>query len=87
MDFEEISEVVPWIELAHDQGQDLEKPQQGAPPRYVCYVSMCVCVCERERECVCVCVARARSCLYQYDCVCVSVCACICVCVCARVWV
>jgi len=52
MDFEEISEVVPWIELAHDQGQDLEKPQQGAPPRYVCYVSMCVCVCERERECV-----------------------------------
>jgi Sulfotransferase domain len=27
MDFEEISEVVPWLELAHDQGQDLEAPQ------------------------------------------------------------
>eukprot|EP00035_Acanthoeca_spectabilis_P021903 m.440842 g.440842 ORF g.440842 m.440842 type:complete len:320 (-) comp18576_c0_seq1:40-999(-) len=29
MSFEEISEVVPFIELAHDQGQDLEKPQFG----------------------------------------------------------
>jgi Sulfotransferase domain len=27
MDFDEISEVVPWLELAHDQGQDLAAPQ------------------------------------------------------------
>lgn len=31
MDFEEISEVVPWIELAHDIGQDLGAPQRAAP--------------------------------------------------------
>lgn len=30
MDFEEISAVVPWFELAHDQGQDLEAPQKGS---------------------------------------------------------
>ena len=29
MSFSEISEVVPWLELAHDQGQDLEAPQYG----------------------------------------------------------
>eukprot|EP00037_Helgoeca_nana_P000404 m.21561 g.21561 ORF g.21561 m.21561 type:complete len:320 (-) comp10491_c0_seq1:116-1075(-) len=29
MSFEEISEVVPFIELAHDQGQDLGAPQPG----------------------------------------------------------
>ena len=29
MTFEEISEVVPWLELAHDVGQDLEAPQYG----------------------------------------------------------
>lgn len=29
LSFEEISEVVPWIELAFDQGQDLEAPQFG----------------------------------------------------------
>jgi hypothetical protein len=29
MEFSEISEVVPWLELAHDQGQDLEAPQYG----------------------------------------------------------
>lgn len=33
MDFGEISEVVPWIELAHDIGQDLHADQPGAPPR------------------------------------------------------
>ncbi len=32
MDFDEITEVVPWIELAHDTGLDLEAPQ-GAEPR------------------------------------------------------
>ena len=31
MDFEEISAVVPWIELAHDMGIDLEAPQKAAP--------------------------------------------------------
>ncbi|EGD72479.1 hypothetical protein PTSG_11596 [Salpingoeca rosetta] len=31
MDFEEISAVVPWIELAHDLGQDLEEPQVAQP--------------------------------------------------------
>ena len=29
MSFSEISEVVPWLELAHDQGQDLYAPQYG----------------------------------------------------------
>ena len=29
MDFDEISRVVPWLELAVDQGQDLEAPQYG----------------------------------------------------------
>lgn len=29
MDFEEISQVVPWLELAHDQGQDLTAKQWG----------------------------------------------------------
>ena len=29
MNFEEISQVVPWLELAYDQGQDLEAPQFG----------------------------------------------------------
>lgn len=29
MTFEEISEVVPWLELGADQGQDLDAPQYG----------------------------------------------------------
>jgi hypothetical protein len=29
MAFQEISEVVPWLELAYDQGQDLSAPQFG----------------------------------------------------------
>jgi hypothetical protein len=29
MSFSEISEVVPWLELAQDQGQELEAPQYG----------------------------------------------------------
>lgn len=29
MSFGEISEAVPWLELAHDQGQDLAAPQYG----------------------------------------------------------
>ena len=31
MDFRDISEVVPWIEVAHDLGQDLEAQQNAAP--------------------------------------------------------
>lgn len=31
MDFREITEVVPWIEIAHDMGLDLEGPQVGEP--------------------------------------------------------
>ncbi|MEM9174746.1 MAG: sulfotransferase domain-containing protein [Myxococcota bacterium] len=31
MDFRDISEVVPWIEVAHDLGQDLEAPQKAEP--------------------------------------------------------
>eukprot|EP00055_Hartaetosiga_balthica_P003686 m.8623 g.8623 ORF g.8623 m.8623 type:complete len:336 (-) comp3201_c0_seq1:84-1091(-) len=38
MDFEEISEVVPWIELAHDLDQDLTS-SQGFPPR--CFKTHC----------------------------------------------
>jgi sulfotransferase family protein len=38
MGFEEISQVVPWIELAHDQGQDLEA-EQVAHPR--CFKTHC----------------------------------------------
>ena len=34
MDFGEISEVVPWLELAHDLGQVLDAPQSGAPRAY-----------------------------------------------------
>ena len=33
MKFEEISDVAPYIELAHDLDQDLEAVQPGAPPR------------------------------------------------------
>lgn len=32
-DFDEISAAVPWIELAHDLGQNLDAPQPGGPPR------------------------------------------------------
>jgi hypothetical protein len=38
MEFEEISQVVPWIELARDQGQDLEA-EQVVPPR--CFKTHC----------------------------------------------
>ena len=31
MDFDEITEVVPWLELAHDLGLDLDAPQRAAP--------------------------------------------------------
>ena len=34
MHFEEISEVVPYLELAADQGQTLESPQRGEPRAY-----------------------------------------------------
>ena len=31
MDFDEITEVVPWLELAHDLGLDLDAPQRAKP--------------------------------------------------------
>ena len=31
MDFDEITEVVPWLELAHDLGLDLDAPQRAEP--------------------------------------------------------
>ncbi|GAB4283942.1 MAG: hypothetical protein Kow0058_02920 [Roseovarius sp.] len=31
MDFDEITEVVPWLELAHDMGVDLDAPQRARP--------------------------------------------------------
>jgi len=31
MDFDEITEVVPWLEMAHDMGTDPEAPQVGSP--------------------------------------------------------
>ncbi|WP_299849091.1 sulfotransferase domain-containing protein [uncultured Roseovarius sp.] len=31
MDFDEITEVVPWLELAHDMGVDVNAPQVAAP--------------------------------------------------------
>lgn len=34
MDFDEITEVVPWLELAHDMGWDLDAPQAAAPRAY-----------------------------------------------------
>lgn len=33
VDFDEISAVVPWLELAHDLGQDLDSSQPFSPPR------------------------------------------------------
>ena len=35
MDFVEISEVVPWLELAHDQGQNLSDPQWGDSDKHL----------------------------------------------------
>jgi len=34
MDFSEITEVIPWIEIAHDMGIDLERPQPAEPRAY-----------------------------------------------------
>lgn len=34
MDFDEISRVIPWIELAHDLGCDLNAPQVAKPRVY-----------------------------------------------------
>ena len=33
MDFDEISRVVPWINMAHDLGIDIDAPQVAEPPR------------------------------------------------------
>ncbi len=39
MDFSEITEVVPWIEMAHDLGMDLTKPQKAQPRAFKSHLS------------------------------------------------
>lgn len=39
MDFDEITAVTPWIEIAHDIGWDLEGPQPAEPRVYKCHLS------------------------------------------------
>lgn len=39
MDFSEITEVIPWIEVAHDIDIDLERPQPGEPRAYKSHLS------------------------------------------------
>ncbi len=39
MDFGEITEVVPWLELAHDLGLDPEAPQRGEPRAFKTHLS------------------------------------------------
>ncbi len=39
MDFEEITAVTPWIEIAHDLGWDLEAPQEAAPRVFKSHLS------------------------------------------------
>ena len=39
MDFDEITEVVPWIESAHDMGLDMEGPQVAAPRAFKTHLS------------------------------------------------
>lgn len=39
MDFDEIEEVVPWIEIAYDMGWDLGAPQMASPRLYKSHVS------------------------------------------------
>lgn len=39
MDFDEISQVVPWLELAHDMGIDPEAPQVASPRAFKSHLS------------------------------------------------
>lgn len=39
MNFDEITEVVPWIELAHDMGADPDAPQKAAPRAFKSHLS------------------------------------------------
>jgi hypothetical protein len=39
MEFSEITEVIPWIELAHDLGMDLEQPQVAQPRAFKSHLS------------------------------------------------
>lgn len=39
MDFDEITEVVPWIEVAHDVGLDLDAPQRAEPRAFKTHLS------------------------------------------------
>ncbi len=39
MDFDEITEVVPWIEVAHDTGLDLDAPQRAEPRAFKTHLS------------------------------------------------
>ena len=39
MDFEEIGVVMPWIEIAHDMGWDLNAPQVAEPRAYKSHLS------------------------------------------------
>ena len=39
MNFDEITEVVPWLELAHDLGLDLEAPQRAEPRAFKTHLS------------------------------------------------
>ena len=39
MDFDEITEVVPWLELAHDLGLDLDAPQRAEPRAFKTHLS------------------------------------------------
>lgn len=40
MDFDEITEVIPWLELAHDLGLDLEAPQRAEPRAFKTHLSL-----------------------------------------------
>lgn len=39
MDFDEITEVVPWLEVAHDVGLDLDAPQRAGPRAFKTHLS------------------------------------------------
>ncbi|MBM4255870.1 MAG: sulfotransferase domain-containing protein [Deltaproteobacteria bacterium] len=39
MDFDEITSVIPWIEMAHDLGMDLNQPQKGQPRAFKSHLS------------------------------------------------
>ena len=39
MDFDEITSVIPWLEMAHDLGMDLEQPQVAQPRAFKSHLS------------------------------------------------